>query len=161
MVKNSMAKLTPQFSVSRTVMEYTEKYYLPAASAFNSRLSGKRGAELAGFHQTLGKGWQHLSVEEVSAETIGDKHLFKAQINLASIPFQQVQVELFAEGIDGKAPVIVPMKRQNPAGEHAEWSHYQAEVNADRDQADYTVRIIPKLEGIAVPLENNLIYWQH
>jgi starch phosphorylase len=32
-MRESMARLTPQFSANRTVREYTEKYYLPAAAA--------------------------------------------------------------------------------------------------------------------------------
>src|SRR5690606_17140746 len=40
MIKQSMAKLTPRFSASRTVIEYTEKYYLPAGLALQKRLSG-------------------------------------------------------------------------------------------------------------------------
>ena len=33
MMKNSIAQLAPLFSMQRTVIEYTERYYLPAAQA--------------------------------------------------------------------------------------------------------------------------------
>ncbi len=36
-IRESMARLTPEFSASRTIQEYTEKYYLPAASAYRER----------------------------------------------------------------------------------------------------------------------------
>ncbi len=33
-IRESMARLTPEFSANRTVREYTERYYLPAAEAY-------------------------------------------------------------------------------------------------------------------------------
>jgi starch phosphorylase len=37
MMRESMARLTPQFSANRAVREYTEKYYLPAAARYRQR----------------------------------------------------------------------------------------------------------------------------
>jgi len=37
---------------------------------------------------------------------------------------------------------------------------YQAEVDSSRNLSDYTVRVIPYHENLAVPLETNCIYWQ-
>lgn len=36
-VRESMARLTPRFSASRSVREYTQQHYLPAASAYRAR----------------------------------------------------------------------------------------------------------------------------
>lgn len=47
-VRESMARLTPQFAADRTVREYTEKYYLPAAVADRKR-SANRGAPIAAY----------------------------------------------------------------------------------------------------------------
>ncbi|MGA8566556.1 MAG: alpha-glucan family phosphorylase [Candidatus Binataceae bacterium] len=43
MMRESMARLTPQFSTNRAVREYTEKYYLPAAAMYRQR-EASRGA---------------------------------------------------------------------------------------------------------------------
>jgi len=40
-MRESMARLTPRFSANRTVREYTEQHYLPAASAYCERAAGK------------------------------------------------------------------------------------------------------------------------
>jgi starch phosphorylase len=40
-MRESMAQLTPRFAASRTVSEYTEQYYLPAAVAFRARAADK------------------------------------------------------------------------------------------------------------------------
>ena len=43
-MRESMAQLTPRFSASRTVREYTEQHYLPAASAYLERAADKGAA---------------------------------------------------------------------------------------------------------------------
>jgi len=37
---------------------------------------------------------------------------------------------------------------------------YRAALSADRPTTDYTVRLIPHCDGVAVPLEASLIRWQ-
>jgi hypothetical protein len=44
---------------------------------------------------------------------------------------------------------------------NAEEHFYQALVGMARNVTDFTVRIISNYEGISVPLEYNLIRWQH
>ena len=36
-IRNSMAQLTPEFSTGRTIQNYTEEHYLPAASGYGQR----------------------------------------------------------------------------------------------------------------------------
>ena len=40
-MRESMAQLTPRFSANRTVREYTEQHYLPAAAAYRMRAADK------------------------------------------------------------------------------------------------------------------------
>jgi starch phosphorylase len=42
-IRESMAQLTPEFSASRAIREYTEDYYLPAASGYRDR-AAREGA---------------------------------------------------------------------------------------------------------------------
>ena len=43
-MRESMARLTPQFSTNRTVREYTEHHYLPAATTYRERAADKGAA---------------------------------------------------------------------------------------------------------------------
>lgn len=54
-MRESMALLTPHFSTNRTVREYTEHHYLPAASAYRERAadSGAVGRNMVNWEQTL------------------------------------------------------------------------------------------------------------
>lgn len=159
-IKHSMAKLTPEFSASRTVMEYTEKYYVPAAQALQRRLSEDAGNELTAFHEHLKQGWRNISVDEVHVEANEHGHRFTAAIRLSPLDPQQVQVELFAEGINSPMPTRILMEPQSSGTGHNGIFLYQAEVDGSRNLADYTIRVIPHHEHLAVPLEANMIYWQ-
>lgn len=160
MIKHSMAKLTPEFSASRTVMEYTEKYYLPAAQALQKRLSGDKGNGLATFHEHLKEGWRNISVDEIHVEANEHGHRFTAAIRMSPLHPQQVQVELFAEGINSPLPMRILMEWKSDRARENGTFLYQAEVDASRNLSDYTIRVIPYNENLAVPLEANMIYWQ-
>lgn len=160
MIKQSMAQLTPRFSASRTVIEYTEKYYLPGALEVQRRLSQPAENSLATFHKELRESWPNLAIREVHVENGGTDYQITASIHLASLPPQQVQVELFADGINNAVPIRIPMKVTDKRIGKTDTYIYTAQVDARRPWEDYTVRIIPRHESLAVPLECNLIYWQ-
>jgi glycogen phosphorylase len=40
-MRESVARLTPRFSAIRTVREYVERYYLPAAATYRFRIANQ------------------------------------------------------------------------------------------------------------------------
>ena len=52
------------------------------------------------------------------------------------------------------------MKLDGQPGGAAGGYVYSATVPAARPRADYTVRIIPRCDGVAIPLEDGRILWQ-
>ena len=62
-MRDSMARLTPAYSAHRTVREYTENHYLPAAAAFAARTDqhGKLGAEVSTWQRKLADQWRAIS----------------------------------------------------------------------------------------------------
>jgi starch phosphorylase len=161
-MRESMARLTPQFSASRTVREYTEQRYLPAAAAYQSR-SAKKGAlgrQMVDWRQSLEQKWPALRFGEVKVEARGGQHVFEAQVYLHDLDPDAVRVELYADGVNGGEPVRQEMTRvRQLAGVPGEYV-YSAAVDADRPPADYTARVIPHFSGVAVPLEAVRILWQ-
>jgi starch phosphorylase len=94
----------------------------------------------------------------VQVETEGEEHHFQAQVYLEGLNPDAVQVELYAESLDGGDPVRHAMVRGEPlAGENA-W-RYSAVVRADRPAADFTPRVIPCHPEAFVPLEATEILW--
>ena len=161
-MRESMARLTPQFSANRTVREYTGKHYLPAADAYCRRASdnGKFGTELLAWQQDVRAHWGNLRLGAVQVNTNDHSHTFEVQVYLDELNPEAVHVELFADPHDGLEPIRLPMARgQSLVGAIGGYL-YTATVPATRPAADYTPRVVPFKDGALVPLEANQILWQ-
>jgi starch phosphorylase len=161
-MRESMARLTPQFSASRTVREYTEHHYLPAAAAYRARVAdgGAIGRQVVDWQNALEEKWAALRFEQVTVETNGEQHHFEAYVYLGGLDQEVVRVELYAERTGDGAPMRHAMRRvQQPMDESTGYT-YHAQVPATRAAEDYTVRVIPHLYGAAVPLEDAHVLWQ-
>jgi starch phosphorylase len=162
-MRESMARLTPHFSANRAVREYTEQHYLPAASAYLGRAADKGaiGVDMVNWWHTLEQKWTTLRFDEVKIQTEGEQHIFEVQVYLDDLDPDTVQVELYANGLNGAAPERVEMKRVRQLVGAINGYAYHASVPATRPASDYTARLIPRRDGVAVPLESSRILWQH
>jgi starch phosphorylase len=161
-MRESMARLTPRFSANRTVREYTEQHYLPAAAAYRARAADKGavGRQVVDWQHSLEQKWAALHFGEVKVETRGEQHVFEVQVCLKDLDPKAARVELYADGVRGSAPVRQEMKRvRQLAGASGDYV-YSAAVSAARPPADYTARVIPHGDGVAIPLEDARILWQ-
>ena len=148
-MRESMAQLTPRFSATRAVREYTEQHYLPAAEEFRRRAAGegREGGRMVDWRLAVEKEWPAVRFGERAVETHGDQHVFDVQIYLG--------------GLDGESPVRQEMQRvRQLAGAYGGYA-YHAEASATRPASDYTPRVVPHFDGVAVPLENTRILWQN
>jgi starch phosphorylase len=71
-----------------------------------------------------------------------------------------VRVELYADGADGADPVRQEMISAGPLVGVPGAYRYRAMVCAVRPATDYTVRVVPRFDGVAIPLEAAQIRWQ-
>ncbi len=161
-MRESMARLTPRFSADRAVREYTEKFYLPAATAYLDRAADKGAKGMAAIHwrNTLEQHWAALRFGEVTSLTDGDQLVFETQVYFGDLDPQFVRVELYADGLNDCVPERVEMKRMGQLVGAINAYAYRAAVPASRPAKDYTPRVIAHREGVAIPLENALILWQ-
>ena len=161
-MRESMARLTPRFSANRTVREYTEQHYLPAATAYRALAAdnGAAGRQVVNWQRTLEQKWATLRIGEVKVETNGGQHIFEVAVYLGDLDPDAVRVELYANGGDG----AVPLRQELTLARHlaSESGHYvyTAAVSAARTAKDYTVRVIPHCPGVDVPQEAAYILWQ-
>jgi starch phosphorylase len=161
-MRESMARLTPHFSTNRAVCEYTEQHYLPAASAYRERAAekGKNGVDIVNWRHALEQKWTALRFGEVKLETGAEQHVFEVQVYLDELDPEAVRVELYANGVNGSAPERVAMKRVRQLVGATNGYAYRASVPAARLPTDYTARLIPHRDDVAVPLEDAHILWQ-
>ncbi len=162
-MRESMARLTPRFSANRTVREYVEQYYLAAAAIYRRR-AGDRGAvarELVDRQQSLKEKWPGLHFGEVKVETDERRHSFDVELFLNDLDPDEVEVELYADPNQGDGPVHQEMALTHQPRNATGTSTYHAAIPAARPPTDYTVRVLPRHDGTAVPLETACILWQH
>jgi starch phosphorylase len=161
-MRESMARLTPHYSSNRAVREYTEQHYLLAAAAYHSRIADKGaiGRQMVDWRHNLEQKWVALHFGDMKVETRGEQHIFEVQVYLNGLDPNDVRVELYADGIKGGPPVRQEMTRiRQPDGSSSAYV-YSATVSSARPPSDYTARVMPHRDGVAIPLEEGLILWQ-
>ena len=161
-MRESMAQLTPRFSTNRSVREYTEQHYLPAAVSYRERIANKGtvGKNIVNWEHDLKEKWATLRFGEVKVEVKAKQHAFEVQVYLNDLDPKVVRVELYADGVNGGNPVWQEMKLLRPLAGASGSYIYSAAVSAARPAIEYTARVIPHFAGIAVPLEEEHILWQ-
>ena len=153
-MRDSMARLAPQFSANRTVREYTESYYLPAAAEYCRRAAegGKAGAEIAAWERKVAEAWGRVSFGPMESRSLAGEYEMETWLYLDALAPDEVRVEMCAE------PAF---RRVMERGEASAGGHkYSVRVPADRPAGDYTPRAIAARADAQVPLEAGEIVWQ-
>ena len=163
-MRESMAQLTPRFSASRAVCEYTEQHYLPAAAAYHLRAAdqGAVGKKMLDWRRELESKWRMLSFGELKVQTVAELHVFTVQLKLYTLDPDSVRVELYADNVgEGVAARVEMTRGQLIADGGAEAGYvYGAAVAALRPASEYTPRVIPYFPGVLAPLEEARILWR-
>jgi starch phosphorylase len=175
-VRESMASLTGTYSANRSVRQYVEQCYLPAAAAYQARAAngGELGVRIAVWKRALATGWATVRLGRAAMTAADGAYEFTIEAALGALDPLAVQVELCAEspgaeargaeapGAEARgaqAPFRQEMTRTGgPDG--AGRCHYRATVPAGRPSGDYTARIRPAFSGVNVPLEAAMVLWE-
>jgi len=91
---------------------------------------------------------------------LGRQHIYEVQLYLNELDPKVVRLELFADGINGGAPVRQEMKLVRPLPGTPGGHIYSAAVSTARSPTDYTARVIPLYDGVSIPLEDSRILWE-
>jgi starch phosphorylase len=162
-IRESMAQLTPEFSANRTIREYTENHYLPAASGYRDRAAreGELGGSLLQWQKNIAEHWSFVRFGSVDVRTHDGQHFFRVEIFPGNLAPDELRVELYAES-DQKtgSPSVEVMAACTACADTKGILVYLAETSKSRPTSDYTPRIIPHHPGASVPLEAAQILWQ-
>ncbi len=144
LVKNTMVKIAPEFTMKRQIDDYYEKYY-NKLFVRNKKLTDnnfEKAKELASWKQTMREEWDNIEVINYSFEKAGENvyrsgHDYKAEIALdvKMIPKENVGVEF----------IITHM------GKHGEHEFVASEefhmVNSKNGKCLYRANLIPEKAG--------------
>ncbi|MGA3011146.1 MAG: alpha-glucan family phosphorylase [Terracidiphilus sp.] len=161
-VRESMARLTSEFSATRAIREYTEGHYLPAASGYRERAAGDSalGGALLHWLQDIDQHWSTVRLGSVEIKTHDGQHFFHVEVSPGALTQDQLQIELYADSAQGSKPALEVMSASEARADLTGTLVYSSQVPATRPASDYTVRIIPHHPNGSVPLEASQILWQ-
>lgn len=159
-MRESMARLTPRFSANRSVREYTEEYYLPAANAYAGRAdkNGEVGIQIVNWKHAFERKWKKLRFGEMTVDT-NETHCFSVEVYLYDFVPGEIRVELYADKVNEmdceKYEMMYKVNLEQVAP-----AIYTVTIPSARAASDYTPRILPKHQYVSAPLECNCILWQ-
>jgi starch phosphorylase len=161
-MRESMARLAPYYSANRTVRQYTDSHYAPAAQAYCNRAAdgGKAGAALLEWQRALAAEWHEIRFHSVEIRSTDRDHQFTVEMDLGGVDPESLLVEIYANPKDGDGPVRQPMKRGERVPNTSAYFKYSAAVPSDRPAGDYTPRARPMHAELFLPLEAPQILWQ-
>ena len=160
-IRESMARLTSEFSASRAIREYTEIHYLPAAAGYLSRAANNsaQGISLCHWREHIAQNWNALSFSSVEVDTHDGIHFFRIQAYLGNLNTAELKVELYSNPAGGNTSAVETMSAYGPPDAQS-LQTFLGEVPSSRPAADYTLRLVPFHPNASVPLEANQILWQ-
>jgi starch phosphorylase len=161
-IRNSMARLTTQFSTYRMVREYVERYYLPGMQRYQRRIAGDcaLGLELQQWRQRIATWWPSLRFGNFDLLREGDLYRVELQGYLGDLTRNDVCVQLYADPTD-TLPYVRQMLTPGEALSGAVHGYlYRGTVAADRAADAFTPRFVPMHPEALTPLEANQILWR-
>jgi starch phosphorylase len=168
MMKASIHNVGKNFCFHRTLMEYTDRYYLPALE--NARaLDGdgwERAKAAADYLDLARREWDSVSIEDVrsTARPVmdrGDTVRIDARVRMGQLKPEQLRVELYHGPVSSTGGIYDPVRVEMAAGRTQGGAHeYSVEVPCEvTGQHGYAVRILPCHEGLVHPFIPGLVRW--
>jgi starch phosphorylase len=160
-MRESMARLTPLYSTNRSLSQYVEQYYIPLAEAWRGRAAddGARGHRIMNRRRQLDRHWPEVAFESVETESDGHQHRFRARVRLGELSPEALLVELYADGVSGRAAICQPMSHDVDFPRSGE-AIYETRITSHRPVTDFTVRLRPAPIDLLSILEEPRVLWQ-
>jgi glycogen phosphorylase len=167
MLRHTWSDLGPKVLATRMVRDYVDKLYAPAAT--NARALPADGAaarELAEWKARVRTGWEHVRVEHVETEGVGDAAEVGAVMNvrgyvaLGDLGPGDVEVQLVHGRVDAEDCIVdgtavrMDLVESYDGGRH----RFDGQVELGRSGPfGYTVRVLPTHPLVVAPAELGVV----
>ena len=111
-IRESMAVLTPEFSANRTVRQYTDEQYIPAATAYARRACGdsELTASFLAWQEEIAANWNDVHFGELHVSEQEGELVFCVQVYLGALDPNSIRVELYADSHNGSPALKQEMR---------------------------------------------------
>jgi starch phosphorylase len=160
-IRESMAALTPVFSAGRTVRQYTEQQYIPAARAYALRACSddELTVSFLAWREDIAANWKDVHFGAVRCNERERELIFEVEVFLGCLDPGSVKVELYAEPLDNDSPATQAMHRTEGSAHQPGAYLYGITVPATRPVGDFTPRVVP-FHPLALGTEIRHMVWQ-
>lgn len=161
-IRESMGRLTPEFSGARMMTDYVEQAYLPQAKSVRERLKDNCAAakSMNNWARGVFSRWNSLHIgQPVASTSDGSVHVV-VPVYLGEVDPASVRVEMFADQTAEHAPEVIMLHQEHPIAGSTNGYIFAGAVVSPRPLEDYTVRVVPYHPQAYLPAELPLIAWQ-
>jgi phosphorylase/glycogen(starch) synthase len=170
LVKNTMVKIAPEFTMKRQIDDYFEKYYskLHHRNKYLISNSFEKSKELAAWKQTMKEEWDNIEVINYSFEKAGENvyrsgHDYTAEIalNVKNIPKENVGVEFIIThmGKHGDHEFVASEEFQLVSCKSGKCLYRASLVPEKAGSFFYGIRIYPKHHDLPHKQDFALLRW--
>lgn len=167
-MKASMKRLCPIFNTNRMVMEYIERFYVPASKRYLD-LAAAGGAKLGPileWRKRIRAAGPQVKITRVQSANsrdirVGEKMRVVAQVALGEIPPAYVRVQMVFGSVNGDGTLgHGSSSDMTHAGMSGNEHQYEGELEC-RESGSYgfSVRVVPFHPDVRVPFEHPWLVW--
>ena len=167
-MKASMKRLCPVFNTNRMVMEYTERFYIPAAKRY-SELAAQGGARLhpiLEWRRRFRTAGSQVKITRVQVENnreirVGAKMQVMASVVLGEIPPEYVRVQIVSGSVNEDGRIVNSSSSDMKHAGMTEHDHqYEGQLEClESGSYGFSVRVIPYHPDVRVPFEHPWLVW--
>lgn len=154
-VKNTIAQVAPNFTTTRMIRDYQDRFYNPQAKRYDGLVADdfKLAKELAAWKAKVAAVWNDIEVSEVqivdginNALKIGESYPAKAVLDLKTLSSEDVGLEMVisAPGENGQLELVKTLEFE-PEKSSNGLTTYKLDINLmDPGYYNYGLRMFPK-----------------
>jgi starch phosphorylase len=167
-MKTSMKRLCPIFNTNRMVMEYAERFYLPAAKRY-SDLAAHGGAKLGPileWRKRFRTAGSQVKITRVQTENsrelrVGEKMRVTAHVVLGEIPPEYVRVQIVSGSVNAAGVIVNSTSNDMKHAGMTDNEHlYDGQLEClESGSYGFSVRVIPYHPDVRVPVEHPWLVW--
>jgi glycogen phosphorylase len=168
-MKNTIAKLVPQFNTARMVREYSSRFYVPAIKLTHNLVDHDLAAAkaLTAWKDRVRAAWKGVAVKDVRVDSpeevaVGEPVRVTTLVHLGTLAPDDVAVELYHGPTDGGHEITQgQIVRLTPSERAADGSwRFSGEIPTGQSGAHaFAARVVPYNEAMTHPYETSLIRW--
>jgi len=167
-MKTSMKRLCPTFNTHRMVMEYVERFYMPAAKRY-SDLAAQGGAKLGPileWRRRFRTAGSQVKIMRVQAENsreirVGEKIRVTASVVLGEMPPEYIRVQIVSGSVNEEGLIVNSSSRNmTRSGMTGNEHQYEGQLEClESGSYGFSVRVVPYHPDVRVPFEHPWLVW--